>query len=77
MSQSTKPQLPLYSRGSQRGCRVENFSHICPATRRSPEKELLVIFLVGRWQKGNLSGETQSFNLYYTVFFPPAVVILN
>jgi len=42
---------------------VENFSHIWRAIQNSPKKELLVIFLVGRRQKGNRSGETQGFNL--------------
>lgn len=78
MTLSAKPQLPLYSRGSQNGCHEESFSHFSRATwRRSPKKELLLVFLVGRWQKSNWSGETQGFNLYYKFFFSSDVVILN
>lgn len=66
MRLSTKPQLPLHSRGSQRDCHVENFSHAgpCYLEEKPRNKELVVTFLV-EWCQNN-QGKLEFQPLLYT-----------
>lgn len=85
MRLSTKPQLPLHSRGSQRDCHVENFSHAgpCYLEEKPRNKELVVTFLVEWCQNDQGKLEFQpllytyiSILLLFLYFFSPAVVLL-